>query len=51
MRAAIDEAVDDAVEGYSEQMTERIESTLGCTQEFLMGIGKVHEPRIAQAKW
>ena len=47
MRAAIDEAV----EAYSEQMTERIESTLGCTQEFLMGIGKVHEPRIAQAKW
>ena len=49
--AAIDEAADDPVEGYSERVTERMHSTLGCIQEFLVGIGKFTSPRIARAKW
>ena len=49
--AAIDDAADDPVEGYSERVTERMESTLGCIQEFLVGIGKFTSPRIARAKW
>ena len=49
--AAIDEATDDPVEGYSERVTERMRSTLGCMQEFLVGIGKFTSPRIARAKW
>ena len=49
--AAIDEATDDPVEGYSERVAERMRSTLGCMQEFLVGIGKFTSPRISRAKW
>ena len=47
----MDDAADDPVEGYSERVTERMESTLGCIQEFLVGIGKFTSRRIARAKW
>ena len=49
--AALDEAMDDPVESYSERVTETMRSMLGCTQEFLVGIGKFTSPRIVRAKW
>ena len=49
--AALDEAEDDPVESYSERVTEKMRSMLGCIQEFLLGIGKFTSPRIARAKW
>ena len=49
--AALEEAADDPVEGYNERVTERMQSTLGCIQEFLLGIGKFTSPRIARVKW
>ena len=49
--AALDEAADDPVDGYSERVTETMRSMLGCTQEFLVGIGKFTSPRIAKGRW
>ena len=49
--AAIEEAADEPVEGYSERVTETMQSTLGGIQEFLVGIGKFTSPRIAKARW
>ena len=42
---------EEPVEGYGERVTEKMQSTLGCIQEFLVGIGKFTSPRIAKAKW
>ena len=49
--AAIDEAAGDPVEGYRERVTERMESTLGCIQDFLVGIGKFTSRGFARATW
>ena len=49
--AAIEEAAAEPVEGYSERVTETMQSTLGGIQEFLVGIGKFTSPRIARARW
>ncbi len=49
--AALEEAADEPVEGYSERVTETMRTTLGGIQEFLVGIGKFTSPRIARAKW
>ena len=49
--AALDDAVDDPVDGYSERVTETMRSMLGCTQEFLVGVGKLTSPRIAKGRW
>ena len=49
--AALDEAADDPVESYSERVTEKMRSMLGCIQEFLVDIGKFTSPRIARARW
>ena len=47
--AALEEAADDPEESYSERVTEKARSMLGCIQEFLLGIGKFTSPRIARA--
>ena len=49
--AALEEAADEPVEGYSERVTETMRSALGGMQEFLVGIGKFTSPRIARARW
>ena len=49
--AALDEAADEPVDGYSERVSEGMRSMLGCIQEFLVGIGKFTSPRISRAKW
>ena len=49
--AALEEAAEEPVEGYSERVTETMRSMLGGIQEFLLGLGKFTSPRIARAKW
>ena len=49
--AALDETEGDPVESYRERVTETMRSTLGCIQEFLLGVAKFTSPRIARAKW
>ena len=49
--AALEEAADEPVEGYGERVAETMRTTLGCIQEFLVGIGKFTSPRIARARW
>ena len=49
--AALEEAADDPEESYSERVTEKMRSMLGCIQEFLLDIGNFTSPRIARAKW
>ena len=49
--AALEEAEDDPVESYSERVTEKMRSMLGCIQEFLVDIGKFTSPRIARGRW
>ena len=49
--AALEEAEDDPVESYSERVTEKMRSMLGCIQEFLLDVVKFRSPRIARAKW
>ena len=49
--AVLEEAADDPEEGYSERMTEKMRSMLGCIQEFLLDIGNFTSPRIARIKW
>ncbi len=44
-------AADDPEESYSERVTEKMRSMLGCIQEFLLDIGNFTSPRIARAKW
>ena len=45
------EAADDSEDGYSERVTEKMRSMLGCIQEFLLDIGNFTSPRIARIKW
>ena len=47
--AVLEEAADDPEEGYSERVTEKMRSMLGCIQEFLLDIGNFTSPRIARA--
>ena len=42
--AAVEEAEADPAESYRERVTETMRSMLGCIQEFLVEVGKVHEP-------
>ena len=49
--AVLEEAADDPEEGYSERVTEKMRSMLGCIQEFLLDIGNFTSPRIARIKW
>ena len=49
--AALEEAADDPEESYSERVTEKMRSMLGCIQEFLLDIGNFTSPRIARVKW
>ena len=49
--AALEAAADDPVEGYSARVTEKMQSMLGCIQEFLLDIGNFTSPRIARIKW
>ena len=49
--AALEEAEDDPVESYSERVTEKMRSMLGCIQEFLLDVGSFTSPRIARTKW
>ena len=49
--AGLDVLVDQPVEGSRERATERMRATIGCVQEFLIGIGKLTHPRIADNKW
>ena len=49
--AALEEAADDPEESYSERVTEKMRSMLGCIQEFLLDIGNFTTPRIARGKW
>ena len=49
--AALEEAQDDPVESYSERVTEKMRSMVGCIQEFLLDVGKFTSPRIARVKW
>ena len=48
---ALEDAADDPEEGYSERVTEKMRSMLGCIQEFLLDIGNFTSPRIARIKW
>ena len=53
--AALEEAADDPEESYSERVTEKMRSMLGCIQEFLLDIGNrqgqvVNEPLVADAR-
>ena len=47
----LEEAADDPEAGYSERVTEKMRSMLGCIQEFLLDIGNFTSPRIARIKW
>ena len=49
--AVLEEAADDPEESYSERVTEKMRSMLGCIQEFLLDIGNFTSPRIARVKW
>ena len=49
--AALEEVADDPEESYSERVTEKMRSMLGCIQEFLLDIGNFTSPRIARIKW
>ena len=48
--AALEEAADDPAESYSERVTEKMRSMLGCIQEFLLDIGNFRSPRIARVR-
>ena len=48
---AIEEAANDPVDGYNERVAETMRSMLGCTEEFLVGIGNFTSPRIASHQW
>ena len=49
--AALEEAEDDAVQGYRERVTETMRSMLGCIRKFLLDVGKSTGPTIARARW
>ena len=49
--AALDDVADEPLDGFREGATERMRETIGCVQEYLVGIGKLTHPRIANTKW